>query len=153
MRAIRLPKVFRLDQFIIGYTTSFRMGQILQYHLAVSPQEEESDNRYMIVTFAEAVRACLKDYGFATVDNNLESGGTFLVGYRGHLYCMYSDYQISEAADGIGACGCGQAYALGAMKALAAIPPEARIQQSLEIAAYFSGAVIPPFHILHSEGR
>jgi len=127
------------------------MGQILQHHLVVGSQEDESDSRYMVVTFAEAVRLCLKQFGFASVDNNQETGGTFLVGYRGHLYCMCDDYQVNETADGISACGTGEEYVLGAMKALASVPPEARIRQSLEIAAYFSGGVIPPFHTLRSE--
>ncbi len=148
VRETKLPKVFRLDQFIIGYTTSFRMGQIIQHHLAVSPQEEESDSRYMVVTFAEAVRMCLKEYGFASIENNKEEGGVFLVGYKDHLYCMIDDYQVNENADGIDACGSGREYAMGAMKALATVPSEIRIRQSLEIAAYFSGGVIPPFHIL-----
>lgn len=150
VRVTKLAKVFRLDKLIIGYTTSFRMGQILQHHLAVASQEDESDSRYMVVTFAEAVRSCLKEYGFASVDNNQEQGGTFLVGYKGHLYCMVGDYQVNETADGIDACGCGQAYALGAMRALGNISPEDRIRQSLEIAAYFSGGVISPFYVLHS---
>jgi len=125
------------------------MGQILQYHLSVRRQfEGEADDQYMVKAFAEAVRKALKEHGFAKIENSEESGGTFLVGYRGHLYSFASDFQVNEMADGYDACGCGEDFALGAMKALEGLPPEERIIQALESAAAFSGAVIPPFHIL-----
>lgn len=151
VRPTTISKVFRLDPFLIGYTSSFRMGQILQHHLSVAPQEDESDIRYMVVAFAESVRTCLKDHGFATVDDNREKGGQFLVGYRGHLYSIESDYQVNEAAEGFDACGAGAEYALGAMQALERRPPEDRIRAALEISAQFSGAVLAPFHVLKTE--
>lgn len=33
-RASQVSKVFRRGPFLIGYTTSFRMGQFLEHHLA-----------------------------------------------------------------------------------------------------------------------
>ena len=149
VRPTALPKVFRLDLFLIGYTTSFRMGQILQYHLSVAPQEDESDMQYMVVTFAESVRACLNDHGFATIKDNEERGGQFLVGYKGHLYCIESDYQVAESAEGFDACGSGTDFALGAMQALEQLPPRERIRKSLEISARFCGSVLAPFRVLY----
>jgi len=148
VRAVRSSKVFKVGPFIIGYTTSFRMGEILQYHLEVQPQDGESDHRYMVCQFAEAVRKALKEHGFAKVENNVEEGGIFLVGYHGHLYSVDDDFQMTEMADGYDACGGGKEFALGAMRALEEMSPEKRIKRALEIAAFFSGAVMPPFHIL-----
>lgn len=51
-------------------------------------------------------------------------------------------------ADGLDACGCGENYILGAMKALDGIPPRERIAKSLEITACFCNGVSAPFHIL-----
>jgi len=150
VRATKLPKVFRVGRLIIGYTTSFRMGQILQHDLDVAPQERENDDKYMVSVFVEAVRECLKEHGYSKIENNREEGGTFLVGYHGHLYSIGNDYQVNEMADGVDACGCGREYALGAMRALAHLPARERITKSLEIAAYFSGAVMPPFRILRA---
>ena len=63
-RVTRLPKVFRRGPFLIGYTTSFRMGQLLEHALAVPPQGDESDDmRFMVTTFVESVRALLKERG------------------------------------------------------------------------------------------
>lgn len=148
VRPVQTPKVFEVGAFIIGYTTSFRMGEILQYHLEVQLQREESDHEYMVCQFAEAVRIILKAHGFAKVENNVEQGGTFLVGYHGHLYSVDDDFQMTEMVDGYDACGCGREFALGAMKALEERAPEERIKKALEIAAYFSGAVMPPFYVL-----
>ena len=148
VRPVQSPKVFKVGPFIIGYTTSFRMGEILQYHLSVQAQDGKSDHEYMVQQFAEAVRVALKEHGFAKVENNVEGGGTFLVGYHGHLYSVGDDFQMTEHSDGYDACGCGKSFALGAMKALGELEPKARIRQALKIAAYFSGGVLPPFHIL-----
>jgi len=149
VRAVQSPKVFKVGAFIIGYTTSFRMGEILQYHLDVEPQkEEQADHEYMVCHFAEAVRKALKEHGFAKVENNVEEGGDFLVGYRGHLYSVNDDFQMTEHVENYDACGCGQEFALGAIKALEDWAPEERIRRALEIAAYFSGGVLPPFHIV-----
>jgi len=148
VRQTKLPKVFKTGNFVVGYTTSFRMGQILQHHLSVRSQyEDEKDDQFMVRAFAEAVRECLKEHGFAKIENNVEKGGTFLVGYRGHIYCMDDDFHVNEHADGYDTCGCGYPFALGAMMALQQELPEARIMHALEIAAHFSGFVKPPFHI------
>ena len=148
VRAVRSPKVFEVGPFIIGYTTSFRMGEILQYHLSVQPQNGESDHEYMVCQFVEAVRATLKEHGFAKVENNVEEGGTFLVGYHGHLYSVDGDFQMTEHTDGYDACGCGQGFALGAMMALEGLSPKKRIRRALKIAAHFSGGVAGPFVVV-----
>lgn len=143
-----LRKVFRVGAFLIGYTTSFRMGQILQYHLDVRQQQDgESDERYMVVAFVEAARECLKAKGYSTVDMNTESGGEFLVGYRGTLYRAGYDFHIDHYQSGLGVCGAGEQYALAALLALHDWQPEARIRRALEISAELSALVSPPFQI------
>jgi len=124
------------------------MGQILQHHLTVEPRKTELGEAYMVCTFVEAVRSCLKDHGFAKVENNVEEGGQFLVGYEGVIYEIASDFQVNRFADGLAAIGCGAAYALGVLKALDDLPARERVLRSLEIAAYFSGGVIGPFRVV-----
>ena len=144
----RLPKVFLRGEIVIGYTTSFRMGQILQHHLEVRPQEEgETDDAFVVCVFIEAVRECLKKHGFTKIENNVEEGGFFLVGYRGILYKIADDFQANSMAGGFSAIGCGEKYALGAMQALEHLPPRKRIMKALKIAAHFSGGVRGPFNV------
>lgn len=141
-------KVFRVGEFLIGYTTSFRMGQLLEHQLDVrQPEEHEIALHYMISGFADAVRRLFKDNGFSEVNNNQERGGAFLVGYRGKLYLVQSDFSVLEYSSGIAACGAGEAYALGAMLALEALEPEDRIIRSLEVSAELCALVSQPFYV------
>ena len=71
-------KVFMVGDFIIGYTTSFRMGQLLEYELRLPEYDGPPNMGYMVTRFVPAVRACLKDGGFTKVENNREEGGLFL---------------------------------------------------------------------------
>jgi len=150
VRESTVPKMFVNGAFVIGYTTSFRMGQILQHHLRVTPQGTEDEMEYMVCTFVEAVRGCLKEYGFSKVENNVEEGGFFLVGYKGRLYGVERDFQVNASADGIEAMGCGRQYALGALRVLETMPARERVVRALEVAAYYSGGVMGPFSVLES---
>lgn len=148
LRSLATPKIFAVGEFLIGYTTSFRMGQILHYHLALPARDEdETDEHYVVAKFVEAVRSCLKDRGFTTVSNNVEEAGRALVGYRGHIYMMQSDFSIIRHANAIEAVGIGDKVALGAMLALDNLEPEARIQRTLEIVGQLSDGVLPPYHV------
>lgn len=147
-RVTRLPKVFRRGPFLIGYTTSFRMGQLLEHSLAVPPQGPERDDmRYMVTVFAEHVRALLKERGVAKIEANAESGGQFLVGYRARLYSVQTDFQVNEMSDGFDAVGSGAEYALGALSALRGTSPVLRLKRALEISSHFNMGVSPPFFV------
>ena len=152
VRRTCLPKVFlHQDRFVIGYTTSFRMGQILRWHLDVPPQFPPlADMGYMVTVFVEAVRAVLKKHGFAKTDDNVETGGEFLVGYNGAVYAVGPDFQVNHHIDGFDAVGCGESFALGAMEALngVGLAPRVQVLRALEVAAHFSGGVCEPFKVV-----
>ena len=148
VRKTLLHKVFQAGEFLIGYTTSFRMGQLLQYNFHPMPQPEgQADLEYMATAFIDAVRAVMKTGGLAEIDKGVESAGSFMVGYRGSLYTVGRDYQVNQVADGFDSIGSGSSYALGAMLALADKPPPERLLCSLECAAALCGNVCGPFII------
>lgn len=139
-------KVFRNGEFLFGFTSSFRMGQLLRY--AFTPPKHSSDvgdYQYLVTDFINAVRQCLKDGGFATKENEGEKGGTFLLGYRGNLYKVEDDYQVGKAVAGFDACGCGFEIALGALNATEGVDPKQRARKALEAAERFSAGVRGPF--------
>lgn len=139
-------KVFTNGPYVMGFTTSFRMGQLLRYALA--PPEPDGDlERFMATKFVDAVREALKAGGWAMKENEREEGGTFLVGVYGRLFCIQDDYQVGEAADGFAAIGCGDEIALGALYATARsrMSPRRRVQLALEAAERFSAGVRGPF--------
>lgn len=143
-------KVFKVGKFIMGFTTSYRMGQILNYSFTPSRdlREDEDVMSYMVNIFINDVRRCLTAGGYATVKEGQESGGTFLVGFNGRLFTIYSDYQVAENIDEFAACGCGEDFALGSVFATRHLDPEARIMQALEAAEHFSVGVKGPFSIV-----
>jgi ATP-dependent protease HslVU (ClpYQ) peptidase subunit len=140
-------KVFRNGDFIFGFTTSFRMGNLLAHSLKPPKRHPDTDlYAFMVTDFVDAVRDCLKTGGFAQKDKEEESGGTFLVGYQGRLFSIQDDYQVCENADGFDACGCGDLIAFGAMYANPAAKPLERLRIALEAAERFSAGVRGPFH-------
>jgi ATP-dependent protease HslVU (ClpYQ) peptidase subunit len=142
-------KVFRRKRYLFGFTTSFRMGQLIRYSL-VLPKPTGNLDAFMSTTFVDALRDCLKSGGWAAKDNDREEGGTFLVGVRGRLYAVYGDYQVGKAADGFAAVGCGDQVALGALFATAdaGLSPRRRVLGALAAAERFSAGVRGPFACL-----
>jgi ATP-dependent protease HslVU (ClpYQ) peptidase subunit len=129
------PKVFRNGPAIFGFTSSFRMGDLLRYALVIPERHPDEDiDRWMRTGFVDAVRNCLKAGGFAEKEKETEKGGQFLVGYEGRLFYVGSDYQIGEAVDGYDAVGCGDAYAKGAMAAMINLVPDIAPAQMIEYA-------------------
>ena len=139
-------KVFTNGEFIFGCTTSFRMTQLLRYALVPPKRHADVDvMRFMCTDFIDAVRNCLKNGGYARRDSDVESAGTFLVGYAGRLFSVFSDYQVGEANTAYEACGCGEGYAKGAMFANSSLPPVERLTQALAAAEAHSAGVRGPF--------
>lgn len=143
-------KVFRNGPMIFGFTTSFRMGQLLRYALTVPDHDPRQPvEKYMATTFVDAVRSCLKKHAFTTVKDGVEMGGTFLIGYSGRLFLIDEDYQVCETVDGFDACGCGAQIAKGALHAtshVGTVTGQARLELALSAAERHSAGVRRPFH-------
>jgi len=144
-------KVFRNGNFLMGFTTSFRMGQLLRYKFK-SPKHRKGKDifEYMVSDFIDGVRECLIEGGFAKKEDNVEAGGDFLVGYQGRLFHIESDFQIAESTDGFEAVGCGGSYAKAVLWELAKknLSADEKIKRALEAAEYFSAGVRRPFKII-----
>lgn len=138
------PKVFQVGEFLIGFTWSFRMGQLLRY--AFAPPLITGDlYAYLVTTWVDAMRECFKAGGFARKDMEAEQGGQFLVGVRGRLFNVQSDYSIGEVLMPYDAVGCGAPVALGALAVLHDLPPAARCRKALRAAELHNAGVRGPF--------
>jgi ATP-dependent protease HslVU (ClpYQ) peptidase subunit len=143
------PKLFHKGEMLIGCTSSYRMGQLLQYKMTIPEVPEGCDvSSYMVKYFIEAVRTCFEEGGFTKIKDNQEEGGSFLVGFRGTLFSIQDDFQVGQSAIGYNACGSGKMAALGALHATIGLPAEERIKKALEAAAEHTAGVRPPFHIM-----
>jgi ATP-dependent protease HslVU (ClpYQ) peptidase subunit len=144
------PKIYRIaGQMLIGFTTSFRMGQLLGHSLTLPRHHADVPvSQYMVTTFVDAVRNCLKAGGWAEKDKDQERGGTFIVAYKGQIFEVQSDYQVAQRDEPYTAVGCGEDLALGALYASGKAgmkDPRARIELALTAAAEFSAGVYGPF--------
>lgn len=147
------PKVFRVGRLVVGYTTSFRMGQLLQHSLRVPTHPKGmDDHRWLVTRLMDSVRRCLKAGGWMKQTNMVEEGGNFLIGYKGGIFEVDSDGQVAIPAQGYASCGSGQAFALGALHAASelAIAPKEAMMLALAAAAAHNPFVRPPFHVLHT---
>jgi hypothetical protein len=141
------PKVFVNGPYVMGFTTSFRMGQLLEHALTPPAPDPAGLHAFMCTTFVDAVRACLKDGGWASKDKEQEEGGTFLVGVSGRLFRVCDNYQVGEAAGHYDAIGCGGQAACGALFATAGMDPMRRLGKAMEAAEHLSAGVRGPFMI------
>ena len=150
-QTLAAKKVFRHGSFLLGYSGSVRMCNLLAYVFA--PPELPADmpiERYLTTLFADALRTALKDAGNAYKEKEQEqSAGYFLLGYRDRLFRIGSDYSFVEVCEGYDAIGSGCEVALGALHATHSLElaPRKRIELALEAAADFCTGVGGPFTI------
>jgi ATP-dependent protease HslVU (ClpYQ) peptidase subunit len=152
--------VFNLgDHIAIGYCGSFRMGQILRYHLAVDPPltELRRDDAFQwaVETLIPAVRDAFKENGWSRVKEGVEQGGHFLVAVRDRLLQIESDFQVAEPGMSFDAVGSGDLVAFGVLAALlddqeapTLEKAERAALKALEISETFTPTVRGPFQVV-----
>ena len=118
------PKVFLKKDFIIGYTTSFRMGQLLE-HVWDPPENKDntSDMDYLVKdVLPSLINVFEKNKYLQTKSEDgitgQSYGGIFLLAYKNRLYRISEDFAIIETVRNYCSCGCGEDYANGAMEAM-----------------------------------
>jgi hypothetical protein len=148
------PKVFKKNDYVMGYTTSFRLGDILEF---VCPPPEVklaliSLREHLIIHWIPVLRKKLKTEGYLEVDKNKEKGGTFIVAYKGELCTIYDDLQVSTVTATYCSVGSGYKYALGALHATSdmKMKPRTRVLGALSAAAFHNAYVREPFTIMES---
>jgi ATP-dependent protease HslVU (ClpYQ) peptidase subunit len=138
-------KVFHNGPFIMGFTSSFRMGNLLRYKFDPPKQTVAKDDmRYMVTDFIDAVKKCFTENSYGKPD----SGGAFMVGYNGQLYEINDDFQVGLNSNSMSCLGCGRDIAYGALFATKGKKPEERIKIALEAAVFHNAGVRPPFKIV-----
>lgn len=145
-------KVFINGEFIIGYSGSFRIGQILQYAFKPPKQNlfKQTDMEYMVVDFIDALRKTLKEKGAMMEEKEGDAQDSeFIVGYQGKIYVIESDFNVGRPLHNYASCGVGMDYALGCLYNM---PEEmsvvSQIEKALSASAEFCSAVRKPFNIL-----
>ena len=146
------PKVFMNGQFGIAYTSSFRMGDILQYSWKAPTwrPSEISLEAFMRTVFIDSIIQIFRDkgYGKSSADSD-KTGGSFLVGVQGRIFTIQDDFQVGEELLDYLADGSGFAYAYGSLHSTGGVKdPKERLTMALEAAAFFAPGVQGPFTII-----
>jgi ATP-dependent protease HslVU (ClpYQ) peptidase subunit len=148
-------KLFANGAYVMGFTSSFRMGQLLRWAFKPPAPGKGSLERFMCTTWVDAARRALRDGGWATKEADREIGGVLLVGVRGRLFRIDEDWQVGEHVDGYAAVGSGEQLSLGALAATEnlGLDPEKRVLASLEAAERHNLGVRGPFHLMWEKPR
>jgi ATP-dependent protease HslVU (ClpYQ) peptidase subunit len=150
-------KVFSNGPFIMGFSGSFRMGQLLQWSFR-PPRLPKSRSifGYLVTDFIDALRKCYQEKGtLKSSESGCDMGDQLLLGIHDELYHIQSDFQVAEVQDAYNSIGSGMDVSLGAMYATEDIEndPEYRIRVALEAAAKHITSVAPPFLVIDSASK
>lgn len=116
---VATDKVFSNGEFLMGYTSSFRMGQLLQYNFCAPERPEGlSDDQYLHTRVIPTIQNLFRSNGYGGSEKDGDKGGTFLLAYRGEIYTMQNDFSLLKYDDPVVAVGCGDVAAVGYATAL-----------------------------------
>ncbi len=137
-------KVFQRGPYVIGFTTSFRLGQILRFETELPEPGDQDLDCFMATTFVAAVRQSLKTQDFT---RGLGEQGSVLVGIRGQLFAIGADFQVLTTATPYMAVGSGRHLAYGALCALegSGLSLRKKAEMALRAAERFNPTVREPF--------
>ena len=151
-------KIFKIkdsSEILVGYTSSFRMGQLLQYSSGLFDElsllKNSIDEEYMVNTFIPNLKDLFYNGDFGK--DQSKEGGTFLISVKDKLYEVQCDYSILEPSSGYAAVGSGENFAKSSLYTTEGLDlnPVERITKALESAERFSVSVQRPFYIINSE--
>lgn len=143
-------KVFKKGGVLIGYTSSFRMGQLLQHALTIPVLPAEIDlDKWVAIDFMQAIRQVYQDNGWDGQKDNKAEHGSFLMAVNGRCYEIQSDYSFIRNLSGEYAVGSGTSFALGSLRSTRGkLSAEKRILEGLETASEYVVTVQGPYDVL-----
>lgn len=155
-------KVFKNGDFVIGYTSSFRMGQLLEHvwEPPKKPKDCKSVYTFMVKHVVPSLIKLFDENKFMRIVSDLDNaskrsvngqayGGEFLIGYKDHLFKIQSDFAVLECTRNFDAIGAGEDFAKGALGAmlefcipgLGNLSPETCLREALKVVEDHSALV------------
>jgi len=143
------PKVFRAGAFLVGTCGSARYGDVLRLQRFAAPPSRNAHKH--IIEAMTALRQSMRDAGLDLDTSKSSDTGRMLLGCRGSLYCIGSDFAAVRDRRGYAAIGSGEEFALGVLYATRGMFPWKRVRLALAAAAEHCSSVRPPWTILEAK--
>tara|TARA_Y100000310_G_scaffold307018_1_gene348680 strand:- start:2092 stop:2664 length:573 start_codon:yes stop_codon:yes gene_type:complete len=146
-------KVFQKNDMLIGFSGSYRMGQIIQYKFVMPEHPKEMDvDTYMRSIFIDTMIDCLTENGHTKIIDNERFGASFIIAYKNRMFEIDEDYHVGESVEDYIAIGSGAEVALGAiigiLKYCKDIKTSKLVTSALEASEEVSCGVGRPFVIM-----
>lgn len=151
-------KIFMCDDWLIGHTYSYRLGQILRYRVKwpKPPRALEDLNAFVTIDVVAAIKT-----GFREADDEAPDDGKnrpiVLVGTAGKIFAIDNTNSVMYPRLPFMAIGHGRMVASGALYALHQIGQTENLEtwcrKGLEAAAQYDPTVCSPFTFLRSTPR
>jgi ATP-dependent protease HslVU (ClpYQ) peptidase subunit len=144
------PKVFKIGEFGIGFSSSFRLGQILKYHFCPPniSKKQKTLMEYMVTQFVPELRLTLEEQDFPYHEEEKVSW-TIVVCVRNEIFYIEPDWHVGQDSDFYVAIGSGAAYARGSLFTTQYNSDlYDRVSIALKASANYSPFVAEPFYII-----
>ena len=118
------PKVYKVGDMVVGFSGSYRFGQIIENYLKdpFVPDKNASVYKWLVQAVVPQIIEILDDHGYYGSDDEEGStgivGGNCLIGVRDELWELQDDFSLLRSTRGYMAIGSGCEYALAATEAL-----------------------------------
>lgn len=113
---VKVKKSDKSYKLGLGFTASYRMGDLLKYAFKPPKIKENQDiNEYLVTAFIPKLINCFDVNDFTATKDSVKFGGTFMLGIADRLFVVYENFCVLESVIDYAAIGSGESYALGCL--------------------------------------
>lgn len=122
----------------LGYTTSFRMGQLLNYNLNLPEQVAgETFAQYLVLKVIPIIRQMFKEEWGSRDASQDVGGGQFIILHNHTIYEVQEDFSVLQPKTQITAVGSGTYHAIAAMAAYLEVQDETKVHLHNRVESIF----------------
>ncbi|EOR9074223.1 hypothetical protein FOI42_RS03815 [Escherichia coli] len=113
----------------MGYTSSFRMGQLLTYKLDLPEQQSnQTFSQYLVLEVIPRIRTLFKEEWGARDTTQDVGGGQFIILHNHTIYEVQEDFSVLQPKTQITSVGSGTYHAIAAMQAYIEVQKETGVK-------------------------
>jgi len=151
MYTVSMPKVFRAGPWLVGFSGSYRLGQILKFSMPWPEAPKKLDYEFMVTEMTRALYDCLSNqFDSGQPESAVNRQWQVLIGRLGKVFGVNYRYDVINISDPFTAIGSGRKFALGALHGLVDrqdLSLQERVERALLAAAKFVPGIGQPFVI------